>query len=259
MPLHSNQKPVSARQFKQYKKLSTRKVRIEAGTFLMEGEKAIKQIQCHSPDKIIEILTSKETSPVFKSYPTRFLSEKQLCSLCFTTTPQGIIAVVRLPMEIYTDHLPENAGHKILVLEDIQDPGNVGTLIRTASAFGFSGVIMSEKCADPLSPKSVQSTAGSVLSVWIRRTSHYLGLVKSLKKEGYSLIAADLKGVEQSSILVSKEKLLLALGNEASGLSRALTDTSDFRIRIPIDQNRAESLNVAVCGAILMYLSSTKA
>jgi RNA methyltransferase, TrmH family len=259
MSLTSSKRPLSISLFKKYMKLLTRTGRLKTGAFLMEGEKAIKQIQYHSPDKIIDILTSKDASPAFKHCSTRFLSEKQLRSLCLTTTPQGIIAVVCLPTEIYTDRLPDNTGSKILVLEDIQDPGNVGTLIRTASAFGFSGVILSDKCADPLSPKCVQSTAGSVLSVWIRRTARYLKLVNSLKTNKYSLIAADLKGTEQPSLLHSKEMFLLALGNEASGLSKELTDASDLRIRIPLNQSKAESLNVGVCGAILMYLSSTNA
>jgi TrmH family RNA methyltransferase len=161
-------------------------------------------------------------------------------------------------MDTYSDQLPGNIGSKILLLEDVQDPGNVGTLIRTAVAFAFSGVILTEKCADPLSPKCVQSTAGTVLSLWIRRTSHYLELAEELKYNGYSLVAADLNGEEDPSVLQYQNKLLLALGNEASGLSRSILKASNYRLRIPTIRENVESLNVAACGAICIYLSHHK-
>ena len=193
---------------KWYKKLATKKGRLEAGAFLVEGNSAIKQIISSHPDEIIEILTIEEPPPVYCNYPVRLISESQSRSICLTRTPQGTIAIVRLPVDIYSHCLPE-------------DIGNVGTLIRTAAAFDFSGVIMTEKCADPLSPKCIQATAGTVLSVWVRRTTRYLALTAALRKSGYTLIATDLNGVAEPSILNRQSKLLLALGNEAAGLSRA--------------------------------------
>ena len=103
---------------------------------------------------------------------------------------------------------------------------------------------------------SAQATAGAVLSVWLRRTAHYLELAVGLRKNGYYLVAADLNGVAEPSILNRQSKLLLALGNEAAGISKELLDVADCRLRIPTIQEKAESLNVAVCGAICMYLSS---
>ena len=239
-----------------YKKLATKKGRLEAGTFLVEGDRAIKQIIASHPEEIIEILTVEEPLPVYRNYRVRLLTESQFLSICITRTPQGSMAVVNMPADIYSDYLPEDAGNKILLLEDIQDPGNVGTLIRTAAAFDFSGVIMTENCADPLSPKCVQATAGTVLSVWLRRTIHYLELAVALRKDGYTLIATELNGIAEPSIISSQSKILLALGNEAAGLSKALLSTADYRLRIPTIREKAESLNVAACGAIFMYLSS---
>jgi len=256
MSLKSNGETAPLKPLKWYKKLATRKGRLEAGAFLVEGDRAIKQIINSHPSEIIEILTTGEPPLTYHDYPGRLVTDSQLRSLCFTRTPQGTMAVVRLPLDTYSDQLPQNIGPKILLLEDIQDPGNVGTLIRTAAAFNFSGVILTEKCADPLSPKCVQSTAGTVLSVWLRRTSRYLELVEALKKNGYYLVAAELNGVEEPSILCRQDKLLLALGNEASGLSKPILNTSDYRLRIPTIREKAESLNVAACGAICMYLSS---
>jgi TrmH family RNA methyltransferase len=239
---------------KWYKSLADKKERLEAGLFLVEGERAVRQIAENNPDAILEVLSTSEVPSFCSIYPYRHITGEQLRSVTSATTPQGIIAVVRIPAEVYSSVLPDNPGQKILLLEDIQDPGNTGTLIRTAVAFGFPGVIMSEKCADPLSPKTVQSTAGTVLSLWIRRTNDYLSLVQSLKTKGYSIVAADLNGEENPSFLQNTDKLLLALGNEASGLTDDLLKLADFRLRIPIE-DKAESLNVAACGAICMYLS----
>lgn len=241
---------------KWYKSLSTRKGRISSGAFLVEGERAVSQVIMVQPENIQEILITGDLSSIYEKYTVRSLSESQFKSISATQTPQGIAAIVKSPPGIYSDNLPLEIGDKILLLEDIQDPGNAGTLIRTAAAFGYSGVIMTEKSADPLSPKCVQSTAGSILSVWIRRTSGYMKLVQQLKDNGYTVIAADLAGTEDPLIVKSQKKLILTLGNEASGLSGELLETSDYRIRIPTIHEKAESLNVAACGAICMYLSS---
>ena len=249
---------VPLKPLKWYKKLATKKGRLEAEAFLVEGDRAIKQIIGSSPDEIIEILTVEEPLPAYRNYAVRLVTESQLRSICLTRTPQGTMAVVRLPADMRSDCLPGDAGNKVLLLEDIQDPGNVGTLIRTAAAFDFSGVIMTENCADPLSPKCVQATAGTVLSVWLRRTRQYLELVRALRTGGYAIIAAELNGAAEPSVLRRRSKLLLALGNEAAGLSRALLDAADYRLRIPTVREKAESLNVAACGAICMYLSSQK-
>ncbi|MBW1858023.1 MAG: RNA methyltransferase [Deltaproteobacteria bacterium] len=227
---------------KWYKNCATKKGRLEAGAFLVEGDRAIKQIITTHPDEIIEIIAIEKPSPEYHNYSIRYVTNSQFRSISQTRTPQGTIAVVRLPRNTFSDYLPDTIGTKILLLEDIQDPGNVGTLIRT----------------DPLSQKCIQSTAGAILSVWIRKTAHYLEFVEKLKKIGYSLIAADLKGMKDPSMLYCQDKLLLALGNEASGLSESILNVSNHRLQIPIIRQQAESLNVAACGAICMYLSSCK-
>lgn len=249
---------MSLKPLKWYKNCATKKGRLEAGAFLVEGDRAIKQIIAAHPDKIIEIITIEKPSPAYHTYPIRYVTDSQFRSISQTKTPQGIIAAVRLPYNTFSDNLPETIGTKVLLLEDVQDPGNIGTLIRTSAAFNFSGVILSNKCADPLSWKCIQATAGTVLSVWIRKTTHYLEFIGELKKTGYSLIAANLDGTEDPSILCCQKKLLLALGNEASGLSQSIIKESDHQVKIPIRRQNAESLNVAACGAICMYLSSCK-
>jgi TrmH family RNA methyltransferase len=239
-----------------YKKLASRKGRLAAGAFIVEGDRAIRQVISRRPGEIAEVLATEKPSGIYRDYPLRLVTGSQFDSISQTRTPQGIMAVVRLPAEIYSDDLPGMAGGKILLLEDIQDPGNVGTLIRTAAAFDYSGVIMTESCADPFSPKCVQASAGTVLSLWLRRTSRYLELAAALQKDGCPLIAADLEGTAGPEVFKGTGSLILALGNEAAGLSEAVLKAADHRLRIPVDSEKAESLNVAVCGAICMYLSS---
>ena len=258
MLLMPDDRTIPLKPIKWYKSLATRKGRLEAGAFLIEGDTAVKQMISNNPDEIAEIVSTGAVSPLHHEYPKRLVTDTQLRSISSSKTPQGIIAVVRLPLDTYSARLPDDVGAKVLLLEDVQDPGNVGALIRTAAAFDFSGVILTEKCADPLSPKCVQSTAGTVLSLWLRRTSRYLELVDELQHSGYFLIAADLGGVVDLSPLQCQSKLLLALGNEASGLSDSVLNTSDHRLRIPTIRRKTESLNVAACGAICMYLSHRK-
>jgi len=241
--------------FKWYRRLATKKGRLEAGAFIVEGTRSINQIISNHPDEIIEILTIEEPLPVYSNYVVRLVTESQFRYICQTKTPQGVMAAVRIPVDIWSDCLPDDIGNTILLLEDVQDPGNVGTLIRTAAAFNFSGAIMSENCADPLSPKCVQATVGTVLSIWLRRTTNYLELISALRKGGYTIAATDLNGMEEPALLSRQSKLLLALGNEAAGLSIAMLNLADYRLRIPTIQEKAESLNVATCGAICMYLS----
>lgn len=160
--------------------------------------------------------------------------------------------MVTIPDDVWEPVLPERPGLRLLLLEHLQDPGNVGTLIRTAAAFGYQGMILSDRCADPFSSKAVQASAGAVLSLWIRRTERYVELVKKLKAGGCSVVAADLGGTPLSACPLKTPHLLL-LGNEGAGLSETLLTLADSTVRIPIDTQSVESLNVAISGAILMY------
>ena len=243
---------------KWYRQLAERKVRLEAGVFIVEGEKAIRQIVISHPEAITEIVSVEKPPSVFKDYPIHTVTESQFRYISSTQTPQGIMAVVKFPADIYSSKIPEDTGKRILLLEDIQDPGNTGTLIRTAAAFNYNGVIFTENGADPLAPKCVQATAGTILSLWLRRTGQYLEMLRVLKQQGYTIIAADVRGSDEPMVLPKQEKLILALGNEATGLSKELLGIADYRVRIPTASDKAESLNVAACGAILMYLSVGK-
>jgi RNA methyltransferase, TrmH family len=151
-----------------YKDLSDSKKRREYGFFLVEGRRAIDQIKTATPGAIDEILVTERMLDESKSFdcPSRILTDRQFSSISTSKTPQGIAAVVRVPEDAFSDELPRQTGSRLLLLEGVQDPGNVGTLVRTAAAFDFSGIVLSDKCADPFSPKAVQASAGSIMAVW---------------------------------------------------------------------------------------------
>lgn len=166
-------------------------------------------------------------------------------------TSPGCIAVVRLPEQCYSSELPLECGKSVVLLENVQDPGNVGTLIRTAAALDYSGVLLSSQCADPFSSKVVQSSAGAILSVWIRRSENYLQMAHKLKLNGFQIFAADIRGEEHVDF--SKyDKQVIALGNEGSGLSEELLSLS-IPFRIPYNSGKVESLNVGISGGIAMF------
>ena len=237
-----------------YRSLANIEGRLEKGFFLVEGERAARQVMETGPSAVDELVGVSQDYRLGE-YPFRRISEKQFTRIATSRTPQGIMAVVSLPLQTYSRQFPQNPGNKILLLEDVQDPGNIGTLVRTAAALGFGGIILSSGCADPFSPKCVQAAAGSVLSLWMRRSPDYLQMAEDLRRASYSLIATTPVGSTDTGILQA-ERLVLALGNEATGLSDRLMQISDEAFAIPIQRKRAESLNVAVSGGIIMYLAS---
>jgi TrmH family RNA methyltransferase len=251
-------RPLSPAAIKSYRKLSTKHGRLEAGTFLVEGIRAVRHVAGNHSKAVVEILATPDAAESLGGFRTRTVESKQIRAISQTRTPQGALAVVRFPADAYSARPPERPGGKILLLEGVQDPGNVGTLLRTAAAFDFSGVILSDQCADPFSAKVVQASAGALLSVWIRKSPRHLAMASALKRDGYFLITADLRGKPDAAPLAGRDRLILALGSEATGASNALIELSDHSLLLPIDRSRSESLNVAACGAILMYLSTVQ-
>lgn len=242
------------RPLKWYRSLSESKFRREEGYFLVEGIKAIDQVFSSSPQSIEEILLTNELleKKSFGVIPCRILSSQQIQMVSSVKTSQEIIALVKIPEHAYSPELPSVAGERVLLLENLQDPGNVGTLIRTAAALNYSGVILSGQCADPYSPKVVQATSGCLFSIWVRKTVQYLTIIENLKKDDYCIFAADVHG-EPHVDFSRAQKHVLVLGNEGSGLTDEMLSVSDKKFSIPIKSTNAESLNVAVSGGIAMF------
>jgi TrmH family RNA methyltransferase len=242
------------RPLKWYKSLSESKSRLDEGYFLLEGKKAIDQVFDKAPQAIEEILVTSELQDSVQKYqcPTRVLAASQLHTISSVKTSQGVAALIRIPGDSYSNVLPLTIGKRILLLEHVQDPGNVGTLIRTAAAFNYSGIILSNQCADPFSSKVVQATSGSLFSVWIRKTKDYLHMIARLKNLNYKVFTADVHGERHVDFSFASNHVLV-LGSEGPGLTLDVTALADVRFAIPIESSHAESLNVAVCGGIAMF------
>ncbi|MBD3319544.1 MAG: hypothetical protein GF350_00440 [Chitinivibrionales bacterium] len=243
---------------KWYKELHLQKHRLSRNLFIAEGPRVVNQICAGARQNVVEILaTAKEHIPPDIPARVRILEEKQFTSISTAKNPQSPLAVVQIPANTRSSAVPPGDALRILLMENIQDPGNTGTLIRTAVALGFSGIVMSDKCADPFSPRVVQASAGTLLSVWIRRTPGYRAIANNLADNGYTFYAAAPQGTSCTGIRV-QSPCIVAVGNEGNGLSPEIISRADQVIAVPINSSRAESLNVAAAGAILMYVFRLK-
>ena len=170
-------------------------------------------------------------------------------------TPQGMMAVVEAPgysREDLTGYGNPDVAPLLLVLEDIQDPGNVGTIFRTAEAAGATGIILSSNSADPLSPKTVRSTMGAIFRVPFMVSDDMPAAVRGLEARGITCYAARLDESAEYDKCKLDEPCALLIGNEGNGLSAEITDAASKGIYIPMS-GKTESLNAAVSASILVY------
>lgn len=174
--------------------------------------------------------------------------------ICDTITPQGILAVVKKKELLIKDMLEAQSqnGKLFLMLEDIQDPGNLGTIIRTAEGAGVSGIIMSDKTVDIYNPKVVRSTMGSIFRVPFIYADNLVDMADTLIDSGIKLYAAHLMGSRNYFEMDFSEPSAFMIGNEGNGLSSALTEKADELVKIPMF-GKIESLNAASAATILMY------
>ena len=233
---------------KYYQELLTNKGRKENNAFIVEGMKQVKQFTQSNNVNVLEIL-SLEPLDFEINIPVRIINRSQLCKITDSKTPNGVIAIVEIPKIKNIDKITG----AVLLLEDVQDPGNVGNLIRSAAAFGFASIILSQGCADVYSPKVVRSTGGAICNLDIVFKKDIFECIDVLKKRNYRLVATNLDGKSDISFL-KNEKIIHALGNEGNGISEKLKSAADFVFTIPFNKNAIESLNVSTAGAIGMYI-----
>lgn len=173
-------------------------------------------------------------------------------SLCETVTPQGIMCVVRQPEYSYKDLVGSGEELRLLILEDIQDPGNLGTMVRTAEAAGMDGIIMSRGTTDIFSPKVTRSTMGGIFRVPFIYAEDFTGILEKLKGDGVSIYAAYLHdGADYRKVKYSGRAAVM-IGNEGNGLSKDAVEHASTNIYIPM-AGEVESLNAAIAAALVMY------
>jgi len=240
---------------KDVRKLKEKKYRISSNMFLVEGFR-FAQEAIESDFQVVSIFISArgelkyENSSLknkIRSYTKVYcLSDSLFKSICDTENPQGIMAVVRnKPVEIKYDH-----GFYMLA-DKIQDPGNMGTIIRTAHAAGALGVIITKGTVDIYNEKTLRATMGSIFKIPILYDSD-LSLVQKLRASGFKLVASSLDCDKNFFEVDLKEKVIISVGNEGNGISAEVYELCDVKIKIPMPGG-AESLNVAVAAAVMMY------
>ena len=247
--------------------LSKKKTAEESGCFFIEGERAVSEVPS-GPGNVKTVVVSRNFIDGIDENPGRYsmlsalkksgaefvgVTDKVFASLSGTVTPQGIGAVIRRPDNIPPGSLPETFT-RVLVLENIQDPGNVGTCIRTADAFGFNAVICVDNCADVYNPKVLRSTVGSLFHLTvIQYAGGIFKLCGVLKSKGFTVFGADPRGgIGSDSPEFYACKAAVIIGNEANGLSDSARAVSDRLVSIHMGGS-AESLNAAVAASVLMY------
>ncbi len=233
------------------------KERREQRSFVCEGKKLFLETPAELR-KMVFVSESfeKEEEAFLKNCAYEVVSDRVFRKMCDTQTPQGILTIAGMP-EYSRDELirprgGSNNGVKILLLEDVQDPGNVGTILRTAEAAGVSGVFLSMKCADPFQPKVIRATMGSVFRVPFREEPDLVETAEWLKRQHVRLLAAELRASKEYHIISKNGKRAWILGNEGNGISEKLLACADERIHIPMF-GKVESLNVAIAAAILLF------
>lgn len=178
------------------------------------------------------------------------VSESVMRQISDTKTPQGIVAVARMP-RYCLDSILEREEGILLLLENIQDPGNLGTMIRTAEGAGVSGIIMSKDTVDIFNPKVARATMGSIFRVPFLYVEDLVDIILKLGKNGYTSFAAHLEGKDLYDEDFSG-RVAFFIGNEGNGLTDRLTAKADRKIKIPMEGS-LESLNAAIAAALLMY------
>ncbi|MCR5774534.1 MAG: RNA methyltransferase [Lachnospiraceae bacterium] len=176
------------------------------------------------------------------------MKDADFARLADTRHPQGILAVVK---QKHYELKDLTGGSLYIILETIQDPGNLGTIIRTAEAAGVSAVIMNKGCVDIYSPKVVRSTMGSIFRVPFIYSDDLTGTIRQLKEDGIVIYAADLSGTDMYETAFSERKAYV-IGNEANGVSSDMISLADRIVKIPME-GQVDSLNAAVSAAVLMY------
>lgn len=228
-----------------WKALKDRKGRRESGCFLVEGRKMVEEALKSAFDVETVLVQEGMELPDGLTMPVYELPAHVLAAVCDTKTPQGIAAVVRMKEQ-------SALGKHIVVLDGVQDPGNVGTIIRTADAAGLDGVLLSTQCADVFSPKVLRATMGSIFRMNLRTTDDLPGELTKLREKGYSILSSQLDGTPFYEREKVAEQFALVIGNEGNGVSEQVQQTATHRVRLPM-RGGAESLNAAIAAAIMMY------
>lgn len=233
------------------------KAREEMGLFVVEGIKMFEEAKTAGLLKKAYASESfyqekvREKPDFFSDMEYEVLTDALLKEVSDTLTPQGILGTVGVTSYPLEDMLTQEKAC-LLLLEDIRDPGNLGTMLRTAEGAGITGVIFNSSTVDIYNPKVIRSTMGSIFRVPYYRATDFYDTLDRVKEHGIQIFAAHLHGISYDTENCFKKSCGILIGNEANGLTDRASQAADTLIRIPME-GKVESLNAAVAAAILMY------
>jgi len=257
---------LSKEKLKELLKLKTKKGRSQKGKFLLEGLRLCEEALNSNWDIESILLThsfedkvqGKDFFGKLQKSKTKLIAVKphDLQKLSDTVTPPGIMCVVKTRRN-QMENLWRKNNNFILALDGIRDPGNVGTLIRTADAFGADGVLLSNDTVELLNPKVVRSTMGSIFHFPVWDEVDLVTILQELRKRNFKILGTDVRKGKKLDSVDYSGNICILIGNEVEGLRENLLALSDELMHIPI-YGKAESLNAAVAGGILLYEITTK-
>ena len=242
---------------KNIRKLKEKKYRDLSNSYIIEGIKLIKEAIVESK-QIKQIIVCEENINnggidqkllyEIAKYECIYVTKKIFSLISDVQNPQGIMAVIE------KQNSEDNIDYKedvIVVLDGIQDPGNLGTILRTIDSVGLKQVIVSKETADAYNPKVVRSTMGAIFRVNIIESDNLIETLKNLRKHKYKVMATSLE-TNSNIYNVDYNKKVIVIGNEANGVSKDILDFADEKIKIPM-LGRTESLNASVATSIILY------
>ena len=229
------------KKIKNLRKLKSKKYRDEEKKFLIEGIHLVKE--AYDSGNLIEVLLLEGDDIDFNA-PVTYVSENVMKSLSDLETPYNIIGICNYPKE-------KEIGNKILMLDEVQDPGNLGTIIRSSVAFDIDTIYLSENSVDIYNSKVLRGCQGMNFYINIVR-SNLVDKIKELKTKGYKIYTTDVNGGKELKSIKSPDKYVIIMGNEGKGVSFEASELADERIYINMNDN-CESLNVAVATSIILY------
>lgn len=229
--------------------LHTVKGRREAGLFLAEGEHMAGEAAMADRARafIVEEGLESRFARITKGAPVISLPARQFQKICGVKTPQGIAALCPMPETITV--IPPRA-RRAVALNAVQDPGNVGTILRTMDAAGFDCLLIDEKTADPFGSKALRATMGAIFRVPVVRAEKLTDLLPALR--GWDILAGSLGGEDFFARPNSGAPVCILIGNEGAGLDKDSLAMATLPVRLPMP-GKAESLNAAVAAAVMMY------
>ena len=236
------------------RKLRRRAQRDAAGEFLIEGPIAVAEA-LGSGVLVSEVFASEQAAPDVldrvESAGVRLhrVTEQVIDAISEAVTPQGVVGVASMPATTLDDLV---GGDLVVVLDEVSDPGNAGTLVRSALAAGAQGVVFCRGSVDPFGAKTVRSSSGTILRLPVVRDEALSDVCSRLRSDGFRIIGGDAEASAAADESDLTGRVALVLGNEARGLSASSRDLVDETVRISMP-GPVESLNVAVAGSILLF------